>query len=660
MFKDFNTCNYNMNYSTTNQTSVSSYNEFMTSVITAVNASSTLQLANNKTYLDSLNVLKDKASMYVNSVNTANRTLNVEKKIMTENKSKLYGEYQGDATKFSQYLTLRLPDITSHENYITALKTIFDDFQTSRTSIGSQTITTIDNTAVKNFKKYVETAYNNLNTMLDVIYNFHRACKPYIKKYGICSAFYDNYLNTMNTKFIQAVNIIQQYNIIRVDHTSDVASNTSERIYDHALFLTNVGEQTSFHIEQNRLNELPTIKDMKSLSLEQQITKVLSDYINGLKSKRSALTDKTINILDEILSDNCDFALTASYSKFNDYTLNINIECAIERNDVHNLECKNFLYILFNNLKKVRDDVKIVKNSPFKGDLAQSLIIAFSDIYQRRLKHTVKITNYGQNIYIRLPYLINYCELISLCNEISKKNKNSFGDILYEIFSDLSKINVSSSEGEKIESDAAYDKLLTSIVSNYILNFNMIAFHKKSNTVLKPEEMNAIRLSTILYNIATNNVYVNDVDICSMTKKPTDISKGSGKTKLSMIICYAALIVAIVFNIVMFIFKEKIKAKFDDSTKTKVINNIFYWVNLGCIIAAGLSSFLRITDVYSTSLFTRLGVIVTVNVVTMIFCSFSLYFIDPNTFWNTTVKTEETKNTENTNANTNANQQSSN
>lgn len=630
-----------MNYSTTNQTSVSSYNEYITSVLTTVNANSSRQLNDNKTYLDSLNVLKDKASMYVNSVNTANRSLNVEKKIMTENKSKLFSEYQGDATKFSQYLKFRLPDITSHENYIANLRTFFDDFQTSRTSIGSQTITTINNTAVKNFKKHVEATYTNLNTMLDVIYNFHRACKPYIKKYGICSAFYDNYLTAINTNFIQAVNIIQQYNIIRVNHTSSVASNTSERIYDHELFLTNVGEQTSFLVDQNKLNALSTIKDISSMP-DQQVTKILSDYINGLKSKRSALTDKTINVLDEILSDNCDFALTSSYSKFNDYTLNINIECAIERNDVHNLECKNFLYILFNNLKKIRGDIKMIKSKPFNGDLAQSLIIAFSDIYQRRQKHTVKITNYGQNIYIRLPYLINYCELISLCNEISKKNKNSFGDILYEIFSDLSKINVSSVEGEKIESDSIYDNLLTSIVSNYILNFNMIAFHKKSNTVLKPEEMNAIRLSTILYNIATNNVYVNDVDICSMTKKPTDISKGSGKTKLSMIICYAALIVAIVFNIVMFIFKEKIKAKFDDLTKTKVINNIFYWVNLGCIIAAGLSSFLRITDVYSTSLFTRLGVIVTVNVVTMIFCSFSLYFIDPNTFWNTTATTTTT------------------
>lgn len=648
-----------MNYSTTNQTSVSSYNEYMTSVLTTVNANSAQHLSGNKTYLDSLNVLKDKASMYVNSVNTANRSLNVEKKIMTENKSKLLNEYQGDATKFSQYLKFRLPDITSHENYITKLTTFFDNFQTTKTSIGSQTITTIDNTAVKNFKKHVEATYTNLNIMLDVIYNFHRACKPYIKKYGICSAFYDNYLTAINTNFIQAVNIIQQYNIIRVDHTSDVASNTSERIYDHELFLTNIGEQISFLVDQSRLNNLSTIKDMSSMH-EQQITKILSDYINGLKSKRSALTNKTINILDEILSDNCDFALTASYSKFNDYTLNINIECAIERNDVHNLECKNFLYILFNNLKNVRDDIKIIKSKPFDGDLTQSLTIAFSDIYQRRLKHIIKITNSSQNIYVRLPYLINYCELISLCNEISKKNKNSFGDILYEIFSDLSKINVSSSEGEQIESDAVYDKLLASIISNYILNFNMIAFHKKSNTILRPEEMNAIKLSTILYNIATDNVYVNDVDICSMTKKPTDISKGSGKTKLSMIICYASLIVAIVFNIVMFIFKEKIKAKFDDPTKTKIINNIFYWINLGCIIAAGLSSFLRITDVYSTSLFTRLGVIVTVNVVTMIFCSFSLYFIDPNTFWNTTAKTGETKNTENTNANTNTNQQSSN
>lgn len=655
-----------MNYSTTNQTNVSSYNEYLTSVITAVNANSTLQLANNKTYLDSLNTLRDKASIYVNSVNTANRSLNVEKKIMTENKSKLFAEYQGDATKFSQYLTFRLPDITSHANYITNLKTSFDDFQTSSTSIGSQTITKVNNTAVKNFKKHVENTYTNLNTMLDIIYNFHRACKPYIKKYGICSAFYDNYLIAINTNFIQAVNIIQQYNIIRIDHTSNVANNTSERIYDHTLFLTTVEEQMSFLVEQNRLNELPTIKDIKSLAPEQQITKILSDYINELKSKRSALTDKTINVLDEILSDNCDFALTASYSKFNDYTLNINIECAIERNDVHNFECKNFLYTLFNNLKKVRDNIKTTKNSPFTGDLTQSLNIAFSDIYQRRLKHTVKVTDYIQNIYVRLPYLINYCELITLCNEISKKNKNSFGDILYEIFSNLSKINVSSVEGEQIESDNAYDKLLTSIVTNYILNFNMIAFHKKSNTVLKPEDMNAVKLSTILYNITTNNVYVNDVDMCSLTKKPTDVSKGSGKTKLSMIICYTALIVAVVFNIVMFIFKEKIKAKFNDPTKTKIINNIFYWINLGCIVAAGLSSFLRITDVYSTSLLTRLGVIVTVNVITMIFCSFSLYFIDPNTFWNTTAKTGETKNTENNNSNanansnTNANQQSSN
>ena len=92
--------------------------------------------------------------------------------------------------------------------------------------------------------------------------------------------------------------------------------------------------------------------------------------------------------------------------------------------------------------------------------------------------------------------------------------------------------------------------------------------------------------------------------------------------------------------------------------------NVFYWVNLSCIIAAGLSSFLRITDVYSTSFFKRIGVIVTVNVITMIFCSFSLYFIDPNTFWNTTAKTKETKNTENNNSNANdnanANQQSSN
>lgn len=195
----------------------------------------------------------------------------------------------------------------------------------------------------------------------------------------------------------------------------------------------------------------------------------------------------------------------------------------------------------------------------------------------------------------------------------------------------------------------------------------MIAFHKNSNTVLTPEVMNKVNLSNILYNITTNNFYLEDIDRCSMTKKPTDISKGSGKTMLSLVICYAVFIVAIAFNVVMFIFKEKIKAKFNNPTTTKIINNIFYWINLGCIIAAGVSSFLRITDIYSTSFFTRLGVIVTVNVITMIFCSFSLYFIDPNTFWNTTAKTaktEETKNTENNNSNansnTNANQQSSN
>ena len=656
-----------MKYSTTNETSVSSYNEYMTSILTNVNASSSLHLANNKTYLDSLNDLKDKASIYVNSVNTANRSLNIKKKIMIEDKSKLFNEYQKDATKFSQYLNFKLPDITSYTNYITNLKTFFDEFEISKSNIGQQTSSIVNNTAVKKFKDHVENTYTIFNTMLDIIYNFHRSCKPYIKKYGICSVFYDNYLIATNTNFMQVVNIIQQYNIIRIDHTSNVSNNTSEHIYDHELFLTNVEDQKTFFIDQQNLNNLSTIKDISKISsINIHITKILSDYINKIKSKRSALIDKTINILDEILTDNCDFALTASYSKFNDYTLNINIECAIERNDVHNCECKNFLYILFNNLKKVRDSIKITKNSPFKGDLFQSLNVAFSDIYRRRLKHTVKITNYSQNIYIRLPYLINYCELISLCNEISMKNKNSFGDILYEFFSKLSNINISSVEGEQIKSDNIYDKLLESIVSNYILNFNMIAFHKKSNTILKQEEMNANKLSNILYNITTNNVYVNDVDICSMTKKPTDISKGSGKTELSMIICYVTLIVAIVFNIVMFIFKEKIKAKFNDSTKTKIINNVFYWINLGCIIVAGLSSFLRITDVYSTSFFTRLGVIVTVNVVTMIFCSFSLYFIDPNTFWNTTVKTEETKNTENNdnandnaNSNTNANQQSS-
>lgn len=645
-----------MSSSTIKHTNDSSYNEYLTNIMTTVDANIKNQLANNEAYSDSLNILKNKASMYVNSVNTSNRNLKTEKEIMTENKSKLLSEYNKEFLEFSK-ITFSSPDITSHVDYIKDLTTDFNKFQTSRTSIGHQTITKLNNKAMNDFKKRVENTYTNLNTMLADVYDYHRKCKPYIKTYGICSEFYDNYLKTMTTEFIKVVKTIQEYNIIRIDHTSNVASNTSERIYNHELFLTSVVDQTTFLVNQEKLNELSTIKDMKSLSIEQQITKGLSDYINSLKSRRSSLTDKTINVLDEILSDNCDFALTASYSKFNDYTLSISIEYAIERNDVHNLECKNFLYTLFNNLKKVRDDIKTTKTSPFTGDLSESLTVAFSDIQQRRQKYTIKIINYG-TIYVRLPYLINYCELISLCIKISKHTKSSFGDILNEIFNDLSKINVSSVEGEQVKSDNIYDKLLTSIITNYILDFNMIAFHKNSNTVLTPEVMNKVNLSNILYNITTNNFYLEDIDICSMTKKPTDISKGSGKTILSLVICYAVFIVAIVFNVVMFIFKEKIKAKFNNPTMTKIINNIFYWINLGCIIAAGVSSFLRITDVYSTSFFTRLGVIVTVNVITMIFCSFSLYFIDPNTFWNTTAKTGETKNTENNNAN--ANQQSSN
>lgn len=642
-----------MNSSTIKHTNDSSYNEYLTNVITTVDANIKNQLANNEAYSDSLNILKNKASMYVNSVNTSNRNLKTEKEIMTENKTKLLSEYNKEVLEFSK-ITFSSPDITSHEDYIKKLTTEFEKFQISVTKIGKKTTTKLNNTAVNIFKKHVETTYTNLNTMLADVYDYHRKCKPYIKKYGICSTFYDNYLNTMTTEFIKVVKTIQEYNIIRIDPTSDGINKTSNRIYGHELFLTNTNEQSTFNIDQENINNLATIKDTKSVTVDLQIILLLNDYINSLKSRRSSLTDKTINVLDEILSDNCDFALTASYSKFNDYTLSISIEYAIERNDVHNYECKNFLYTLFNNLKKVRDNIKTTKTSPFTGDLSESLTVAFSDIQQRRQKYTIKIISYG-TIYVRLPYLINYCELISLCIKISKQTKSSFGDILNEIFNDLSKINVSSVEGEQIKSDAIYDKLLTSIITNYILDFNMIAFHKNSNTVLTPEVMNKVNLSNILYNITTNNFYLEDIDRCSMTKKPTDISKGSGKTMLSLVICYVVFIVAIAFNVVMFIFKEKIKAKFNNPTTTKIINNIFYWINLGCIIAAGVSSFLRITDVYSTSFFTRLGVIVTVNVITMIFCSFSLYFIDPNTFWNTTAKTGETKNTENNNSNTDAN-----
>lgn len=664
--KDFNKCNYNMNYFTSKKTNAGSYSEYIDNVIKTVDASSAKNLKDNRMYLEDLNNLKNKASIYVNTINTANRFLNIKKTMMIKDKFNLYQKYYEDGIKLSKYLQLQIPAIVSHAEYITYLKNQFSAFQISETTKNNNTVVKINEDAIDNFKTYVNNTYTNLNNMLDIIYNFHITCKPYIKTYGICSGFYDNYLNTIATTFMQAVNIIQQYDIIQIENNPDTKNNVNNIVHDNELFLITTNEQTAFKVTQDALDQLST-KDTKTLTIDEQITKKLSNFINSLKSDRTSLTNKTILVLNEILSSNCDFVLTSSYSKFNDYTLNINIEYAIERNDIHNFECKNFLYTLFNNLKKIRDDVKKIKDSPYTGDLYKSLYTVFSDIYHRRSRYVINVTDYAQNIYIRLPYLINYCDLISLCNEISASNKHSFGDNLYEIFSNLSKINITPKQGEQQKSDNIYDTMLTSIISNYILNFNMIAFHEKSSDVLKPDDINAVSLSTILYNVTSSNVYVDDVDMCSMTKKPTDISKGSGKTMLSLVICYAVFIVAIAFNVVMFIFKEKIKAKFNDPTKTKIINNIFYWINLGCIIAAGVSSFLRITDVYSTSFFTRLGVIVTVNVITMIFCSFSLYFIDPNTFWNTTAKTaktEETKNTENNNSNANdnanANQQSSN
>lgn len=643
----------------TEDTNDSSINDYLNGVITQVKNNED-NISGNNVYLDDLSDLKNKAYTYANTINTTNRTLVSKNAIINNTKTNLTKRYAKDKTKFSEYLKNDLPEINSLENYINDLTKYFKNFKKvlSRLSSGKTTYK-LNDTEISNFKQTVEKTYDDLNNMLNTINNIHDNCKPFIKTYGICSSFYDNYIKKINECIFKVINVAQEYHIFHIEKDTETPANTvTSQNYTHALFLPDNETIAKFLLNKENIAVLYTKSDMYKTDLNLEIMDILNNYVNSLNSRRSELTDKTINILDKILKDNCEFVVTSTRSQFNNYTLNANYEHAIECNAIHELECKSFLYVLFNNLEKFRNDIRNIKSIPFKGDLAKSLQTALNDIEQRRSIYTIKLERFTQNIYIRLPYLINYCDLITLCNNISAKNKSSFGNTLNDFFIKLSALNVMDVEGGQVQSDKIYDNMFNSIISNYILKFNMLAFHTTSNKILTIDEIDSVGFFKISDNIATNNIYVNNIDICMTMKKSTDISRSTGKIKISMILCYTALLFSIIFNVSMFVFKEKIRNKFNSPTSSKVINNVFYWVNLSCIVAAGLSSFLRITDIYNTSFFARLGVVVTVNVITMIFCSFSLYFIDPNTFWNTTAKTGETKNTENNNAN--AKQQSSN
>lgn len=644
-----------MDYEEDNKTQITnstSYDKYIGDIKRIVNINSEY-LKENKTYSDSLNKFKNNATNYANSIITSNRTLNTQNDQYKKDKINLLEIYNKEYKEFSGF-SIDESDITSHENYIKTLTTHYNKL----ISKGED-----EQNAMQEFKNFVNSTYSKFEKVLNDIYKFHDNCTSLINKYGVCSIFYDKYLNTMNSSFIKLITNIQEYRIIRVNYKGSNDSSDDTSVNENAFFLVDISEQSNFSLSDSNIQSMLAVKNDSLLNDIQRHTKMLYSYAEDLKIRRQELMKKTINTLDKILTDNCNFILTSPYSQFNKYTLDTNKECAIEYNDIHQLMCIEFLYILFNNLEKIKNEIKTANTTTLNYDLSKSLKSAFSEIDTRRSIHEINIMEYDQKIYIRLPYLINYCELIQLYDTITRTNKNSFGIVIYRIFSEINGINItavkdnSSNNNQKKQKEGIYDTMFKNIVKEYIRNFNIIAFHTDSSKVLSNDYMDDVNLANIKYNISNNNTFVKDIELCAMNKSQNDTSTGSGKIKLSMFLCYTALLFSIIFNVLMFVFKEKIRNKFNSPTSSKIINNVFYWVNLSCIVAAGLSSFLRITDVYSTSFFKRIGVIVTVNVITMIFCSFSLYFIDPNTFWNTTAKTKETKNTENNkaNANTDAN-----
>ena len=644
-----------MSDTTPKQTTNQSYDEYKKSVVEYVDSILDKHKIDNNKYLATMHELKNKASEYVANINETNRNLSeiiVSASTDIESKQLILN---GDLKKIDAYIDeLDLSTITNHSTYIDNLAAYkFTDASIT----ASKKLKNTDNK--EKIGNVIKNTYDYFTNSIDLIQDFHDKCTKLIKAYGICSIFYDKYLQTMESKFLPFIEKLQDYRIIRANNSSsgDNSTTSMTELYDDPLFLFNIDQQKDCFVDPVSVASVDEKKKSSTKNARDLNIIMFNEYSKSYANKRKNITTKAYDLLIKIFDDNYNF-IECIYSDFSKYTLDASIEYAIECNDIHNLLCSQYLYLLFDKFKKLKSEIIRIKTSVYQGKLVDMVTNVFYAIKERRKVYDFTIPKYNDiHIKIRLPYLVDYCELMTIYNVIIKKHTDSYGEIVYTFFKQLLPIDATESKENEISvEDKEFDAMFTAIVKKYILNFNMLALHVYSDDAVDSKTINDVGLSVISYNIANNNIYNTNVDVCTLTKKKLDISRRStGKIKLSMILCYTALLFSIIFNVLMFVFKEKIRNKFNSPTSSKVINNVFYWVNLSCIVAAGLSSFLRITDVYSTSFFKRIGVIVTVNVITMIFCSFSLYFIDPNTFWNTTAKTGETKNTENNNSNTDAN-----
>lgn len=647
-----------MSDTTPKQTTNQSYDEYKQSVVEYVDSILDKHKIDNNRYLATIHELKNKASEYVANINETNRNLSEIIESASSDIRKKQGTLNDDLKNIEAYINaLNLSTITNHSTYIDNLEAY--KFKDELITNSKKLQKTDNNEKIGNVIKDI---YGYFTKSIDSIQKFHDDCTKLIKVYGICSIFYDKYLQTMELKFLPFIEKLQDYRIIRANNPSsgDNSTTSMTELYDDPLFLFNIDQQKKCFVDSDSVASIDVIKKSSTKTARDLNIIMFNEYSERYANDRKNITTKAYDLLIKIFDDNYNF-IECIYSDFSKYTLDASIEYAIECNDIHNLLCTQYLYLLFDKFKKLKSEIIRIKTSVYQGKLVDMVTNVFYAIKERRKVYDFTIPKYNDiHIKIRLPYLVDYCELMTIYNVIIKTHTDSYGEIVYTFFKQLLPIDATESKENEISvEDKEFDAMFTAIVKKYILNFNMLALHVYSDDAVDSKTINDVGLSVISYNIANNNIYNNNVDVCTLTKKELDISrKSTGKIKLSMILCYTALLFSIIFNVLMFVFKEKIRNKFNSPTSSKVINNVFYWVNLSCIVAAGLSSFLRITDVYSTSFFKRIGVIVTVNVITMIFCSFSLYFIDPNTFWNTTAKTGETKNTENNNAN--AKQQSSN
>lgn len=372
-----------MDYEEDNKTQITnstSYDKYIGDIKRIVNINSKY-LKENKTYSDSLNKFKNNATNYANSIITSNRTLNTQNDQYKKDKINLLEIYNKEYKEFSGF-SIDESDITSHENYIKTLTTHYNKL----ISKGED-----EQNAMQEFKNFVNSTYSKFEKVLNDIYKFHDNCTSLINKYGVCSIFYDKYLNTMNSSFIKLITNIQEYRIIRVNYKGSNDSSDDTSVNENAFFLVDISEQSNFSLSDSNIQSMLAVKNDSLLNDIQRHTKMLYSYAEDLKIRRQELMKKTINTLDKILTDNCNFILTSPYSQFNKYTLDTNKECAIEYNDIHQLMCIEFLYILFNNLEKIKNEIKTANTTTLNYDLSKSLKSAFSEIDTRRSIHEINI-----------------------------------------------------------------------------------------------------------------------------------------------------------------------------------------------------------------------------------------------------------------------------